>query len=184
MCNTTDVVFSILAQKWRSKAEGEQTIHKKLFMIKRILLAVVLTGFMISIANAQSSYKTGIGLGIDFGTGQTLVGPSVKHFFTQNHVGQFEALFGNHYTILDAFYEYHKSIPNAAGLRWFLGIGIGAGLYKGGSDFLLRPIGGLDYKINDVPLSFSFDWRPTVFIGDGDSDFEPARFGLGFRYAF
>jgi hypothetical protein len=48
---------------------------------------------------------------------------------------------------------------------------------------LIRPTGGLDYKINGVPLSFSFDWRPTFFIGE-NSDFEAARFGLGFRYAF
>ncbi len=153
-------------------------------MKKVLIICSIFAGMLISTANAQSSYRTGLGLGIDFGTGSTLVGPSLKHFFTENHVGQFEVLFGNNYTIIEAFYEYHNDFPNAAGLKWYLGGGAGFGLYKGGSNFLLRPIGGLDYKINDVPLSISFDWRPTIAIGDGDSDFEPARFGFGFRYTF
>lgn len=155
-------------------------------MRKVLILTILLTGFVLTatVSNAQSTYKTSVGLGIDFGNGSTLVGPSLKHFFTQNNVGQFDVLFGNGYTIIEGLYEYHKPIPNATGLQWYAGAGIGVGLYDGGSDFLVRPLVGLDYKINDVPLSFSFDWRPTIFIGNGDSDFEAGRFGLGFRYAF
>ena len=153
-------------------------------MKKTLIVLSLVAGIMISSANAQSNYKTGVGLGLDFGTGTTLVGPSLKHFFTENHVGQFEVLFGSRVTFIQAFYEYHKDFPNAAGLKWYLGAGAGFALYKGGSTFMLKPIGGLDYKINDVPLSVSFDWRPSIFIGDGDSDFEPARFGFGFRYTF
>ena len=153
-------------------------------MKKALILCSLFTILIVSTSHAQSSYKTGLGLGIDFGTGSTLVGPSLKHFFTENHVGQFEVLFGDHYSIIEGFYEYHENFPNAAGLKWYLGIGAGFGLYKGGSNFLLRPVAGLDYKINDVPLSVTFDWRPTITIGDNDSDFEPARFAFGFRYTF
>jgi hypothetical protein len=92
-------------------------------------------------------------------------------------------LFGNNFTAIQGFYEYHREIEGAEGLRWFAGIGAGAGIAENNSAFLLRPEGGLDYKIETVPLSFSFDWRPTFFIGD-DSDFEPARFGLGIRFCF
>lgn len=129
-----------------------------------------------------SSYTNAIGLGIDFGDGSTLVGPSFKHFFSEHNVGKAEVLFGN-YVAIQAFYEYHSDIQGAAGLKWFAGAGIGAGLDNHASAFLLKPIGGLDYKINGVPLAFSFDWRPTFFIGDA-SDFVAGRFGLGFRYAF
>lgn len=155
-------------------------------MRKVFILGVVLAGFLLTatVSNAQSTYKTGVGLGIDFGNGSTLVGPSVKHFFTPNNVGQFDVLFGNNYTVIEGFYQYHKDIANAAGLQWYAGAGIGVGLFDGGSDFLVRPLVGLDYKITNVPLSFSFDWRPTLFIGNGDSDFEAGRFGLGFRYTF
>ncbi|RYG50305.1 MAG: hypothetical protein EOO01_11015 [Chitinophagaceae bacterium] len=155
-------------------------------MRKVLILSALAIGFILTatVSNAQSNYKTAVGLGIDFGNGSTLVGPSLKHFFTANDVGQFDVLFGNNYTVIEGFYQYHKPIQNAAGLKWFAGAGIGVGLYDGGSNFLIRPIAGLDYKINDVPLSFSFDWRPTISIGNGDSDFEAGRFGLGFRYAF
>ena len=148
------------------------------------LLAIGLTLASSSQVYSQSTYRTGLGLGIDFGNGATLAGPSLKHFFSTHNVGQFEALFGNNYTRLQAFYQYHKQFPNAAGLQWYLGAGAGVGLYRNGSNFNLLPIGGLDYKINNVPLSFAFDWRPTIIIGEGDSDFEPGRFGFGFRYTF
>ena len=131
-----------------------------------------------------SDYTNAIGLGIDFGDGQTLVGISGKHFFSANNVGKAEVLFGDGVTFIQAFYEYHKQIENAAGLRWYAGIGPGVALRENNSWFLIRPIGGLDYKINNVPLSFSFDWRPWLSFGNNDTNFEAARFGLGFRFAF
>jgi hypothetical protein len=50
-------------------------------------------------------------------------------------------------------------------------------------NFLLRPLAGLDYKINDVPLNFTFDWRPAFVLTHG-TDFNAARFGLAVRYCF
>ena len=159
-------------------------------MRKRLFSALIVVFLLVAAANVSaqsaansSDYRNAIGLGIDFGNGSTLVGPSYKHFFTENNVGKFEVLFGDNFTVLQGFYEYHKEIENAPGLRWFAGIGAGAGIAEHNSSFLLRPEGGLDYKIDAVPLSFSFDWRPTFFIGD-NSDFEAARFGLGIRFCF
>lgn len=148
--------------------------------MRKVLLALSVS--LILSVTAKAQYTSAIGIDIDFGSGGTLVGPSYKHFFTSNHVGQFEVMFGNNYTVIEAFYQYHRDFPNASGLQWFLGVGAGFGLYDGGSNFLLRPVGGLDYKIGSVPLSFTFDWRPTITIGSGDSDFEPARFAFGIRY--
>ncbi len=146
-------------------------------------LAFMLIVFGVSTSNAQSNYTTALGLGIDFGDGQTLVGPSVKHFFTENHAGLGEVTFGDNVTYLTLMYQYHDAFPNASGLKWFAGVGPSIAFFDGDSDFLLRPVAGLDFKINNVPLAFSFDWRPWIYFG-GDGDFEPARFGLGFRYAF
>ncbi len=149
---------------------------------------VLMLMFSVSSASAQSAngsdYTNAIGLGIDFGNGGTGVGPSFKHFFTENHVGLAEVLFGNSTTAIQVFYQYHKEIEGAAGLRWFAGAGPGIHLYKGGSTFVVGPQGGLDYKIPGVPLSFSFDWRPKLYVYSGGSNFEGGRFGLGFRYAF
>ena len=158
-------------------------------MSKKLLVCITACLFFIAVeTSAQKSangsdYRNAVGLGIDFGDGATLVGPSFKHFFSANNAVQAEVLFGNSYTAIQAFYLYHREIEGAAGLRWYAGVAAGAGLQKNNSSFLVRPAGGLDYKINGAPLAFSFDWRPTIFIGD-NSDFDPARFGIGFRFAF
>ncbi len=159
--------------------------------MRKSLLAVALVVMLFagaSSASAQSAngsdYQNAVGLGLDFGNGSTLVGPSFKHFFTENHAGLGELLFGNGFVAIQAYYQYHKEIEGAAGLRWFAGAGPGVLFGNSTSIFKLSPMGGLDFKVSGAPLSFSFDWRPTLFMGEGDSDFEAGRFGLGFRYAF
>jgi len=159
--------------------------------MRKSFLAVALVVALLagaSSASAQSAtgsdYQNAVGLGIEFGNGGTFVGPIFKHFFTENHAGQAELLFGDNTTAIQVYYQYHKEIEGAAGLRWFAGGGPGVYLYKGGSTFSLSPQAGLDYKVNGAPLSFSFDWRPKLLLADSDSDFEAGRFGLGFRYTF
>ncbi|WP_305521449.1 hypothetical protein [Maribacter dokdonensis] len=39
----------------------------------------------------------------------------------------------------------------------------------------------LDYKIDGVPLAFSFDWRPFIGLGDLLGN-EVGAFGIGVRY--
>ncbi|WP_158824760.1 hypothetical protein [Mucilaginibacter lacusdianchii] len=136
-------------------------------------------------SNTGSSYGTGLGLGIDFGNGATLVGPSVKHFFDGNNAGQADLLFGGGATYLGAYYQYHAPISGAPGLKWYLGGGPQLGFGDGETAFYIRPMAGLDYKFTpDVPISLTFDWRPSWYIGDYGNNFEAGRFGLGFRFTF
>lgn len=164
--------------------------QKFIFMRKSFFAGLVVVALLAgaSRASAQSAkgsdYTNGVGLAIDFGDGSTLVGPTFKHFFTENHVGSAELTFGDNVVAIQAFYQYHKEIEGAPGLRWFAGGGPGVLLGDDNSVFILRPMGGLDYKIAGAPISLAFDWRPALQFFDGDTDFEPARFGLGFRYAF
>lgn len=152
-------------------------------MKKVILLSFALVVIYSMHATAQT-YKTAVGLGIDFGDGSTLVGPAIKYFFKEQHAVEGEILFGNHITFLQAFYQYHQNFPNAKNLQWYIGGGPSLGLYSGGSSFYLRPMAGLDYKVADIPLAVSFDWRPFIYLGNtyGDSRFTAARFSLGFKY--
>lgn len=155
-------------------------------MKKIILLAIVAVAITFSQTSAQS-YKNAIGLGLDFGSGQTLVGPSFKHFFNANSAGQAELLFGDHTTRLNLFYQYHQDIKGAPGLDWYIGGGPALNFFSYGNydqtNLLLIPMAGLDFKIPGAPINLAFDWRPTAFIGD-NSDFEAGRFGFGFRFAF
>ncbi len=154
-------------------------------MKKRILVGIVFLAF-VSLSNAQSSYTGAIGLGIDFFEDVTLVGPSGKYFFAENHVGQADLGFEENVTAITLLYSYHDQFSGAPGLRWYAGFGPSVLFLDddigGGTEIALRPHAGLDFKINGVPLAFSFDWRP--FLGLGDLNNEVGAFGVGFRYAF
>ena len=155
--------------------------------MKKLLFTFIAAAALLTVNTTDSqaqTYKTGLGLGIDFGTGTTLVGPSIKHFFNPNSAIEGDVLFGGSSTVIQAFYQYHGQISGAQGLQWYVGGGPGVQLYDGGSTFLLRPMVGLDFKIPGAPIAFAFDWRPAMQFFDGDTDFEPARFGLGIKYTF
>lgn len=145
-------------------------------------------------AQKGTDYTNAIGMRIDFGSDYgTYAGISGKHFFDTNNAGEAQVLFGSNSTMINLEYQYHADIPNAAGLKWYAGFGPGIAFSKkyyhyygyssGGTEVLLRPSVGLDYKVNNVPLNFAFDWRPAFVVTHG-TDFNAARFGLGFRYAF
>jgi len=156
---------------------------KKSFL--KIFGCLALFALTTTAVKAQS-YKTALGLGLDFGDGTTLVGPSVKHFFTANDAGQAEVLFGSHLTTINAFYQYHGNIKGASGLKWFVGGGPSLNFFSfngyNNTTFALKPMTGLDFKIPGAPIAFAFDWRPTIYIGDNDSDFAAGRFGFGFKF--
>jgi hypothetical protein len=158
---------------------------KKLLFTFIACTTVLITN--VSNVNAQD-YKTGLGLGLDFGNGSTLVGPSIKYFFNAQDAGQAEILFGNHTTAINAFYQHHGNINGAQGLKWYVGGGPALHFFDfagfSSTTFALKPMAGLDFKIPAAPISFAFDWRPSIFFYDSDTDFEPGRFGLGFRYTF
>jgi hypothetical protein len=158
-------------------------------MKKIILLAAFAVLMSIQGTFAQTKYKTSAGLGIDFGDGSTLVGPTLKHFFTPNGALQADLLFGSDAVWLGGYYQYHQAIPKANGLNWYLGVGPqfafgDKDVYGDNSTYVfLRPMVGLDFSIPEAPISMSFDWRPMWQLNN-DSDFEPARFGVAFRYNF
>ena len=146
------------------------------------LICVAVLVITVQFAQAQE-YKTGVGLLVDVGDGSTWVGPHVKHFFNPNSAGEFGLLFGNHVTILDAMYQYHQPIQDAPGLQWYLGLGGLIAFPKYGDTYFgIVPAAGLDYKLQNIPISAFFDWRPKFMIYDGGNDFVAARFGLGLRF--
>jgi len=148
-------------------------------MKKINVFILFLMSFYAINTNAQD-YLAAVGVGLDFGNGSTLVGPSGKYFFSENHAGMAEVLFGDRITAINLLYQYHGQFSGADGLQWFAGGGPAFLLGSGNSDVGIKPMVGLDYKLNNVPLSFSLDWRPYISFDSGGS--EAARFGLGFRY--
>ncbi len=155
-------------------------------MKKFILLAIVVFPSCVfpCFTFAQSTYKTAAGLEMDFGRGTTLAGPTLKNFFNNHSALQVEALLGSNYFSLGAFYQYHLSVKKESGLKFYLGLGPEYFLgLRNDAGVLLRPMAGLDYKVKKLPISITFDLRPTLLLSSY-SKFEVARFGLGARYAF
>ena len=161
--------------------------------MKKISLAILFIAFFLNKVNAQSVqtpiYKTSAGLNIEFGTGGTIVGPELKHYFDAHSAFQTALLFGNGATVISTFYTYNGAIKNASGLNYSLGVGPALGFspeqngIPSSTAFFIRPTAGLDYKISNTPLNLTFDWRPTFKVSNG-SEFIPARFGIGLRFCF
>ncbi|WP_257656878.1 hypothetical protein [Parapedobacter lycopersici] len=153
--------------------------------MKKLTLAAFCGLLMLAFqfeAKAQS-YRTGAGLFIDAGDGRTFVGPHLKHFFSANNAGQFMILFADRTTLIGAEYSYNQGISGANGLSWYIGIGPQVAIRKENSEFAIRPLGGLEFKIPSAPIAASFDWRPLWALGEY-SDFIPGRFGIGFKFTF
>ena len=150
---------------------------RNLFIVGLLAVAAITTT-----ASAQN-YRTAGGLFIDFGDGSTLVGPHVKHFFTNQIAGQGSVLFGSGFTAIGVDVSYNASIPGAQGLSWNLGVGPQAWIGKNATSFALRPAVGLEYTIPNAPINIGVDWRPAWRLTDG-SDFAAGRFGLALRYIF
>ena len=171
--------------------------------MKKIILVLLTIVSINTISHAQSDYTTAVGMKVDFGSDyKALIGVSGKHFFDDHNAGEAQVTFGTGTTMIGVQYQYHGGIKNADGLKWYVGFGPSVAFSKVSSyynysyyyydygyytskqtDFLLRPAVGLDYKINNVPLNFSFDWSPIITVTHGGG-FTAARFGVGFRYAF
>ncbi len=157
--------------------------------MKKKLFSLALVGFsFLGLHNQVSaqrgaSYENGVGLFIDAGNGGTYVGPHLKHYFNSNDAGQVMVLFGNSQTLVGAEYSYNAAISGADGLKWNAGLGPQVIFGHGTTDFLIRPMVGLEYKIPQVPIAFGFDWRPAWQLTHGNN-FEAGRFGIALKYAF
>ena len=154
---------------------------KRFLSIVVCITALQILSLQSSSGQGRAPYNTGFGLMLDVGTGGTYVGPHAKRFFSSNHAGQAMILFGNNVTVIGAEYSYNEAIPGADGLNWNLGIGPQVYFGTGTSGVLLRPQAGIEFKVPKAPIAAGFDWRPMWELTNG-SYFEPARFGLTFKY--
>lgn len=165
--------------------------------MKKIALLLIVAFSFSGIINAQrgGNYKTA--LGIRFGnTYYDAFSFSYKNFTTKNGALELNVGFGSRgYDDYSAStmqfalgYQWHFDFP-VEGLKWF--VGGGATLFNTFSDgekysgfgFGIFPTGGIDYKVNSIPLNLSFDLRPTFLIAS-PSYYNSAysNVGLAIRY--
>jgi len=148
-------------------------------MRKLACLICVLVAFGVNTSFAQD-YKTGIGL-----RGGWIGGLTVKHFLKEGKAleGIFSSGWGWRGYQITGLYEIHKAAftkDGAEGFYWFYGAGAhfgggykhlkyySTGLYSGYYEthnyvtFGIDGIFGLEYKINEIPVTLGLDLKPFI----------------------
>jgi hypothetical protein len=143
----------------------------------------------------ERPYRTALGVRIG-GTS----GVSIKHFYSPRTA--FEGLigtFGNGFS-LTGLVEKHANAFDAVGLNWYYGAGAHLAFYNGNAYYRVggrevpdrdgQDIGvgingiiGLEYALpDDIPVAFSFDFKPFIEIdSDGDVGVAP-DLALGIKF--
>jgi hypothetical protein len=157
---------------------------KKISIVLPVLLLVAISTIKAQHYNADSEYKTA--LGIKFLDG---AGISFKHFINEKTAIEGIGFFGGGGARITGLYEIHFDIEGADGLKWYVGPGVHIGFYKNlygynRSGFLgVDGVLGLDYKIKSAPLNLSLDWQPSFEFGL-NRGFTGSWGGFGIRYTF
>ena len=142
-------------------------------------LAVFLLFLMQEELQAQP-YNHSVGVRAGFSSGISYKG------FRLHKMSAFEldVLYNRHGFNLGGLYEYHLE-PFKKNSRTFIYLGGGAFGGNWEEDFSLgvAVVGGIEYTLRDLPLNFSFDWKPMLNVY---AVFEPEwlDFGLSIRYRF
>lgn len=154
----------------------------------KITLVILLVFGISGYSNAQD-YNTAIGL-----RGGTGFGLTIKHFIEDDVA--IEGIVNSRYSGLNVtgLYEWHVMAFDIDGLNWYYGPGVHIGFWDGanlpwvddaeaytiiGVDF----IGGLEYKIDNLPICISLDYKPA-FNFVGYTGFWADSGALSVRYTF
>ena len=80
-------------------------------------------------------------------------------------------------------YEYHGDLNTQGNIRWYVGFGAQASLYRDATGSRLDGVVGIDIKLPRAPLNIGIDWQPSVELGVGNSNgFAASYGGVAIRY--
>jgi hypothetical protein len=140
-------------------------------IMKKIFSALFAILVLVNFSHSQE-------LGVRFGD---IVGNNVAIDAVFNNIHA-DLSFGNGGLGAEALFDFlHKPLKGEA-----FGLYAGAGAFAWiGDPFSLGISGelGLDYHFRNLPLSLSFDWRPSFVIIESTS-FAVDRFGFNIRFVF
>ncbi len=168
--------------------------------MKKIICFALVLSSLNYVSNAQSTYKSAIGLRVSDGYYDE-VAASFKTFLSKPAAIEFNIGFRDYGFIgyswfnlsASLSFQYHFDIKSVAGLRWFIGAGATAfNTFSSYSDYKgfglgVFPTAGADYKFKKIPLDVSADIRPTIAVikpYEYYNDFYIANVGISARYTF
>ena len=156
--------------------------------MKKIIVSFFFLLTMFSSTYSQD-YNTGIGIRAGFYSGLT-----IKHFISDNSV--LEGILDSRWRGFQftGLYEINHQAFNVDRWNWYYGVGGHIGFWNGdntnwgnaGTNYTVVGVDGilgLEYNIEEIPISIGVDWKPafniigyTGFWGDGGA--------LSVRYIF
>ncbi len=156
-------------------------------------LIAVLTLFIMLVLSPDNvnsqEYKTGIGLRGGFSSGINL-----KHFLSPENAIEGIVAFHRGGLLVTGLYQFHTTAFDVPGLQWYYGLGAHMGIYgenhprgwfpddKTYITLGVDGIVGLDYKIEEIPISLSLDVMPRLNILGHTGLFMGAGFSI--RYVW
>ncbi|MEO5984166.1 MAG: hypothetical protein ABIP80_01595 [Ferruginibacter sp.] len=153
-------------------------------MKKQLFIAtIVLLSTFSASAQEGSNYQTAVG--VKFYPGAI----TLKHFLNDKAAVEGLGYFFSEGFRVTGLYEFHFDIPNAAGLKWYVGPGAHLGIYNnkynsiknGGITIGVDGVIGLDYKIKSAPINLSLDFQPSFEFGSYNG-YGGTWGGLAIRY--
>ncbi|WP_430973589.1 hypothetical protein [Sunxiuqinia rutila] len=154
-----------------------------------VLLFLVLTCCIgLKDGQAQRDYRTAIG----FRAGP-MAGLTVRQFVSSSQALELSIASRWNGSLYQAIYEVHNDLFKQKRFNWYYGGGAYIGHWNLKSNlhpwysedgkytaFGINAIGGLEYCINDAPISFSLDWKPMLNMVN-KFHFRTDDFGLTIR---
>lgn len=162
--------------------------------MKKLILLFSFSFFLFSTLQAQK-YKTAVGARLGYP-----LSASIKHFINDSHAVEIylgtRGRFDFRSTNISASYQIHKplEIDAITGLSWYYGFGASVYFWSWNDrysfysedynniSFGVQGYLGLDYKFENIPLSITADWIPSVFVNGFGSGFGGGFGALGIRY--
>ncbi len=89
---------------------------------------------------------------------------------------------GNHLRV-DGVYEWQQPVITE-GFNLYYGVGAFLGAFENSLAVGAEAVVGLEYKIADIPLAFSLDYRPSIDVLHLNSMEGFYNFGFGIKYCF
>jgi len=146
-------------------------------MERTATICMIVFCFTISASLKAQDYKGA--LGVRFSSKAALVNTSIslKYFFDEKIAAE-GLITPDDPFALGLLIEWHQ--PMLTNFKYFYGGGVYAG-FSGDRRVGLHGIIGLDYKIPNIPLNFSIDWKPELTVAK-EFSFEPQALGVSARF--
>lgn len=150
-------------------------------MKKLILFLLLFVGLGMTNNTHAQDYKSAVGLRLGVPTSI-----SYKTFLNETSAIEVFGGFGGNGSFstlnVNAGYLLHNDFPDIEKLKWYYGAGAGIAFYDGGTALLINGFIGLEYTLEEAPLTFSVDWVPSLGVIGSNGGFGAGRGAIAVRY--